>query len=398
MIKPELAQDPKAYLTSKLPTETLEAIRAFWTDFTAAEQKILTFFEDEKSFDLLAFMSERLERIAPDIAFEFSRADQGLNVSFSSEQRDEIAVQTFAVVHLAPKLNNFRVYYLRSADRPEILKDLIEGRLQTPFQVKGWKIKESKGNLIDVEYFIEGKLLTRSQRFSQAVVALEILMGEAFVKARIGQIAEKNARGVLSRLIGRRDVPLDHQEVVAKLKATKERLLSTLPDKPHTNRYWNGSSRVLAIREAEEAEEYPFLDDLCIINIGREDVLQGLLMPGRFKSDRFSRFEESFCFIKMVAPEIREDSKLRGELEDKLSSALNADSAGGVFGSGTGFVYSYIFLAISDFEAAEKALKSVIGTESKIQHAWLMFLDFELHSWSAPLTAGSPPPPLQPTH
>lgn len=115
---------------------------------------------------------------------------------------------------------------------------------------------------------------------------------------------------------------------------------------------------------------------------------------GHLFSKRFSRFNETFCYLKLDG----KDAALEGfadkaAIEDALAAAFAGTGLGAVIGGGTGFRYSYIDLALIDVEKSIPLLRETLQRGRVAKRSWLLFYDDELAAEWVGIWPDSPEPP-----
>src|SRR5947209_12371590 len=108
------------------------------------------------------------------------------------------------------------------------------------------------------------------------------------------------------------------------------------------------------------------------------DVLQaayGAAGPRQFYSERFSRFGETFCYVKIDAAYGFAGSAFadRAKVEDALNAALRPEGIGCVISGGTGKRYAYIDIALSDLRRGCDVARQVLRDGRVPHHSWLLF-------------------------
>ena len=120
-----------------------------------------------------------------------------------------------------------------------------------------------------------------------------------------------------------------------------------------------------------------------------------------FYSERFSSFNELFCYVKIDGSVDLADEKFEDkvQIEDALDAALKKAKSGAVVGGGTGLRYSYVDLSLAD---PEQGIRQVISTlrEGKItKRAWILFFDdMYRYEWIGIWDDSPPPPALDTPH
>ncbi len=135
-------------------------------------------------------------------------------------------------------------------------------------------------------------------------------------------------------------------------------------------------------------------DDLLVAATMCPEMLRCYLSQELFDSQRFSRFGEVFCYLKLELAEADQERRVteRIQLEQVLDRALVPGRLGCVAGSGSGSTHVYIVLALVQLEAAtqlviKKAREAGVGTNS-----WLLYCDSVWRNEWTGIWPETPPP------
>ena len=86
----------------------------------------------------------------------------------------------------------------------------------------------------------------------------------------------------------------------------------------------------------------------------------------------------------------------REEIEDAINAVLKPFSFGCVIGGGTGKVYSYCDLALTDVRKGIQAIQTRLMAGNIHQRSWIQFFDSDLASEWVGIYDDTPPPPMPP--
>ena len=134
----------------------------------------------------------------------------------------------------------------------------------------------------------------------------------------------------------------------------------------------------------QEQKDYPRQSDIFIAKTMNFPLWQTAHSSQLFYSERFSKFGETFCYIKIDGSEGLEESKFedKAALEDALDSLLIKEQVGCLIGGGTGLKYSYIDLALTDLNKGVELVKEVLKEGNITKKSWILFYDSELeYEW-----------------
>jgi hypothetical protein len=118
-----------------------------------------------------------------------------------------------------------------------------------------------------------------------------------------------------------------------------------------------------------------------------------------FYSDRFSRCKETFAYVKIDGSNGLGGSRVsdRAGIEDALDTELASDKLGIHIGGGTGLMYSYIDLALTDLDRGVERARKVLRKLKVPERSWVLFFDADLAAEWVGVYPETPPPPAEPT-
>jgi hypothetical protein len=367
-----------------------DPIANWWDAFESAAPHIDGYFRGKEAFDLPAWMEEHLGAVHPELMWEFGPAvkGEGHRLVITPETRRDLRPLVREMLRRAPAIAGWEFYEYRL---PEELSDASRSVLgRTGGNLNGVHVAASPGhfNLVDLKYYFPADNFDEQEAAGIAFVATESLLGEEVLDRWIGAIEVEQGTAA-ERLI-----PLERlSEAVQSLIGE---VCATLPDRPwHEADLENALWSALEC-EPEAAEDYDGLEDLIAAVTVMPLMLQNALSNFLFDSQRYSRFGERFCYLKIDGSSRLEHSDFadRGEIEDAINAVLRPTGLGSVVGGGTGLRYSYIELALTDIEAGWQLMSTVLSNGRLPKRTWLLFHDAELAGQWYRLYDDTPEPPL----
>jgi hypothetical protein len=265
----------------------------------------------------------------------------------------------------------------------------VEGRVGV--NVRGARIaaRGARGRKVDLSLALPPQQASQDQLHHGAFVATESLLGEETLDAWIGgiELAQPNAdlRGFL---------PLERaQETIS---AVLRSFYEQLPQQP---RYITSEdSKVISyqLQPQRGLSEYPGRSDLIVGSTCRQEVMEASVHHQLFNSKCHTRCQERFCYIKIDVSEVPSDRRVefRAQLEDPLAAALTQAKVGGQIGGGSGIMYSYIDLALTNVMQALPIIRQVLSTQRAPLRTWLLFLDNDFEYEWLGVYPQTPPPPV----
>ena len=124
------------------------------------------------------------------------------------------------------------------------------------------------------------------------------------------------------------------------------------------------------------------------------DLVSATFSCEPFYSERFSRCNETFCYLKIDSKSADEIGfQDREDMEEAARYALEAEDTGAIIGSGTGLRYTYLELALTDVKRATAALRRAMSEGNVSRRSWILFHDADLADEWIGIYDDSPPPP-----
>jgi hypothetical protein len=370
---------------------TIERIDKFWGWF-------------ERSFGQSGelVMSPDNYRCARSVSQELSKVHKALGWELSPKVNDErrfvvtpeashfLHPMVETMLERAPKMPDFRFMACREPVEPECVESAVTGRAGRWIPDIRIEAKITEHNSIDLT-FVSNEFRGQNNKkdLLYCFVLCEVVFGQSVLEQWIGELQTWSMKpGLLKRMrsfIGLPSVEgsagnasdketcglIELREEVDRLK---QEILSKLPGRPFWQQDPEQVSRTLLTFEGAPTGR------LTCATMAHQ-VFQGLIgLPRCFSCERFSRFGETFCYLKIdeSATVVTNETPDRGELEEAFDLALKKASVGCVTGGGWGPVYNFIDLALVDLDAAIPVLQTVSSELNLPKATWLRFLDTKL--------------------
>lgn len=370
--------------------DVLGRIDAWWRAFAEKADLIDGHFARGVELDLPAFMRERLHAVEPRLMWEFGPALKapGHRLVITPEAHRELRPMLDVLLSRAPALPRWEFYRYRLPEDVEMTYATVRARTKADFRGARVRLLKSEDSRVGLEY--QTPLCRHPEddaAESAAFVATETLLGEEILDTWIGEIRTAPLRKA-------EDVGLlPLERLKAAVDARIEGTLAALPDSPRYLLDRDASATTMYKMEAKEREDERH--DLYVALSDFPAFFQEAHGRGVFSSRRFSRFGETFCYLKIDTREVPNDEKIayRDSFERALSAALKPAEVGGCVGFGTGLYYSYIFLALMDVAEALPPLRRVLREMKAPPKSWLLFFDDELAEEWVGVWDETPPPP-----
>lgn len=373
-------------------------IDAWWKEFAKQAKRLDLVFTGEEEWDVPAWMDRHLQSIHSEIMWEFGPAVEcdGHRLVITPEGARHLRPLVNEIVARAPKIEGWE-FYTRRLDEPDfdMLQPTLDARASCNVSDGKVMLSASETRKIDCTfYFPNEEDLSAEDQAGPALIALETLVGEAFLDEWIGNINAIDQLPVKPKV---KPIPLE------RLRDTAFALADSIQDqlRPTTIRETFGPEEgewsSLSL-EPEENEDYPLRSDLIALGTLLTDVMLGQLNGQLFHSQCHSRCGETFVYLKIDGDTIEWEERVayRQAIADKIDEILRQAELGCVFGGGTGIRYLYIDIVVTDVRKTIVALRKGLASEDLPTRTWLLFFDDDLcGEWIGIDPTAEPPPVFQ---
>ncbi len=375
-----------------------ERIDAWWAEFSGKREDLDLHFRQKKQWDLPLWMATHLRAIHPKLAWEFGPGSSGGHrLVISPESLHHLRPMVDEILSRAPQFPGWEFHAYRQVEAMD--RALAAVKARTGGDVAGgcFKAAIGEGHRIDITfgYARSGWKALTGRRSAPAeedlgpfFVATECLLGEEMLDEWVGglQVSSKDAQG---------GAPLS--ELRPTMIRLIEQIRSGLRGQPWTAPLDSDAWSVIE-RTKHELPDCAGRADMYVATSPNVEMWKASVAEWYFASSRFSRFGETFCYVKIDGSEggLRgSDFKDKGDIEDALGAALRAENVGGVVGGGTGWRYSYVDLAVADVDRAIEVVRRVLQAGKLKKRAWILFLDTEWEREWVGVYDDSPPPSMR---
>jgi hypothetical protein len=365
----------------------------WWLAFQQQAPRIEELFSRHEQWDLAGWMQEHLGAIDPALMWEFGPAvrNKGYRLVITPESKAYLRPLVRSILARQPSVPNWEFYEYRLAEDLAGAEAAVTGRTGGALGDLRCEAQIGDFNRVDLS-FAAPSVPDRGEAFNVAFVATESLLGEETLDRWIGgidialpevDVSTFHPAGSLRSVVGER---------IAEIRAS-------LPATPWHELDLEGVGAAWSSFEIEPkvADHYPDQSDLFALVTPAPNVMQAVLSGGPFDSARFSRFGETFGYIKLegrCGPPQREVSG-RADLENAINAAIRPMKLGCSLGGGTGRKHTYIELALADVDAAWPILQRVLAAAGVPRQTWLLFHDATLATQWRGVYNDAPAPPMR---
>ena len=393
------------YAATRLPDEWKSTIDFFWEGFTNHADAIDRYFTDsDESVDPAEMTIALLKALPTQLLWEYGSGEAGGHrLTITSELNSDAHVLARAVMNRAPELPRWSFSDARSAENdPDFVRQAITVRTFTnDLAISGISFAEGYARTINVVAHASMPDTDASLAAGQGEMFMSAWLGEYGERLWLGEFLSEQVFYPKKKFLGRLKLskPLDVAAVGGKLDALIASLKEKSPMEPWSSVDLENASWA-SMNGNPKGEDFLWRDDTIAAISAYADVTLASLQGDRFRSERFSRHGETFCFLKIDGSE--DDPIGRFEDRDGIEIALNEllqpSGLGAAIGGATGARYTYIDLALVDLENSIEAVCSLLREGNLTRRAWLHFNDDGLDDFWVPVWPDAPAPPLRTRH
>jgi len=383
----------------------LLSIDAWWAELVRRAGDLDRVFRQDLEMDLPGWMHEHLGGVDDRLCWEFgpSLRGDGHRLVVTAESHSELRPLVTTLLERAPSLPDWEFYPYRPRESVEEALRTVEGRVGRRYDDVQARVVPGEHNRVDITFRSAAFPSAEDESATRAAFILtESLLGEEALDQWVGAIGVEPAPRPGPRLLGEEQPPAEEGELLAldgvqpafaaRVAAIQEGLPGTPWYEVDTENHPWSSFEVEA--EEQEQDDWPGRSDL-IAGITPFVELAQAIFDGSFRSKRFSRFGETFCYLKFDGIDGLDPAHFadRGELERAIDEVLMPARLGRTIGGGTGQRYSYVELALADVERVLPLLRARLQAGKVPRRSWLLFHDCELAEEWVGLYDDTPPPP-----
>lgn len=379
--------DPKDISEGQARAAVEARISDWWRAFEGVAPRLGALFSGRDRWDLPAWMIEHLGAIDPALMWEFGPGMRGGHrLVITPERERQLRPLTGAIVERAPVLSGWEFYTHRLAESVGDALATVQGRVGTDFASFRVTVRETADAGVDLVFWSRAfEKLGAKAAGDAAFVAAEALLGEEVLDSFVDAIEAAPKPG-----------PGDDVELGA--------LASTVADKTESGRarlcpapFGERADMAATLWKLDPPErpDYTHQHDLFVGKSTLPEMWMRAHSNRVFSSARFSRFGETFCFVKLDGSQGLDKGGFadKSEIEDALDAALQPAGLGAHVGGGTGRRYSYVDLALRDVDRAIPLIREVLRSGRAPRRTWLLFFDDALRDEWVGIWEDTPQPP-----
>jgi hypothetical protein len=384
--------DPNDVHEAQRQRAVIGLIDRWWDAFAKRADDLDALFSGAHEWDLPQWMNTYLQAINPGIMWEFGCAvcTTGHRLVLTPEAAKHLRPLVTTILERAPSLENWEFYPYRLRESVKEAQLIVEARVEGDLTGTVARVTRGQHNLVDLTYYSPTTKSNEDQQaFSNALVATETLLGEELLDKWVGVIEVAPLADADPESL----VPLDR--LGSEVDAAIAGIQGDLPASPHFDRVedatWSGFEL-----EPQPADDYPAQSDMFVGKSANKALWIAAHVNEAFYDERFTRCQETFCFVKMDGSQALDEERFAdtAELEDALDEGLRAERLGCQIGGGTGLRYSYVDLALADLERGIAAVRDRLRADDVPRRSWIQFFNSDLAAEWIGVYDDSPPPPM----
>jgi len=393
------------YAAERIPDEWKNAIDFFWEGFAKHADSIDRHYTDgDESVDPIRTTIALLKALPIELLWEYGPGEAGGHrLAITSELDKDAHVLARAVANRAPDLPRWTFADAREAERdPAYMSQYITNRTPSDaLEISDVTFSEGDARTIDVVAHAIAPETDASLAVWQAEMFMSVWLGEHSERVWLGDFLSENVVFPKRNFL-RRPKPSRNFDVEA-IGRRLDDLIATLKEKTSVEP-WSSvdilSAEAYSLSGQPSGDDFRWRNDTITATSAFADVTLASLQGNRFRSERFSRHGETFCFLKIDRSEVDSSMRVedRAKIEDPLNHFLQSNGLGAAFGGATGIRYSYIDLALVDLENSVDTVFSLLREIDLTRNAWLHFNEDGLKDFWQPVWPDAPAPPLPTRH
>jgi hypothetical protein len=356
--------------------------------------------------DVAGWMREQVDKLSPSLEWELGPSAAGHRLTITAAWERQFAPLAAAIAARAPQSPRWLFTSARPPASDQWALATFRGRGATNLELDSFRFRARRGphNTVAVECWWANRGAPEdAKNRALAHLATEVLLGEETFHQWVGPVTTKPrpVGGLLGRFF-KDKAPVEMlpgAELQSRVGDVIDEIRSSLPDQPLAR--WEPPpdaeggpvGRAFKISPPPPTQDdYAARHDLLVASAPSAFVplFEATLAP--FQSCRFSRFGETFCYLK-VDQRNGWGFAERNAAQDALNAALEAAGLGRTLFGGTGKIYSYLHLALTDVPRAMEMICPILQERGADRRSWLLFHDLDLVDEWIGVWPDSPAPP-----
>lgn len=372
-------------------TQSLARIAAWWDAFVAAVPDLERGAREGPPEPVRAWLDAQLAAVDPNLRGEVHVGEEGgYTLVVTPETHFHLRPMVQTLLQRAPDVTGWKV----RGDRPALAAEAALARVKAETG-HGLTMATALPQIgarhrVDLQFQMKLALTDGAAARVAAAALTRHLLGEDLYYQWVADIdvSEPIREAGWDRFL----LPQRLRPVVMNLI---ESITKQLPDRPYYQIHTRELESIPYKLDPAPAEDYGGQDDLVVGTNYIPDFRRAINGKYPFFSSNYSRYGETFCYLKIDAGELSMDERLvrRQKWEERIHVPLRKSEAGRIVGSGTGLRYFYYEIAMTDLQKTVETIRKALLHKGLPDRSWLLFYDAELAGEYVGLRSGSPPPP-----
>jgi hypothetical protein len=354
---------------------TMKRIQTFWKQLQADAPMLIQSTRNSDSSKLVDWMDKYLGEIDQHMMWEFGPSVNAPNVfrlCLSTEGRNELEPIMSTIVNGAPPISGLKLIAGRERMPSSNVSTMFATRAPSSnlgeISMPPYTVKCTPNQINQIDVVVGSPTFSDKTKDVDRQIAFlitDLVLGENDTDKWLGAIIAEPTTT---------PIPKFQPEASAKsfyeaFQKAKEKIRDAMPAAPY-----------YAIAKPEGAGLCKMPGNRLTLRGYFDPVTNALINPADFRSERYSKNNERFCYLRVTDVRGMENVEKRDVVENDLDDKLRAAKVGCIVGSGFGGQRTVYFdMCISDFDKAIPLLRTYCAKKNLAKKATLLFYDADWH-------------------
>jgi hypothetical protein len=324
-------------------------LETFWTSF---KQNAAAISNDQQF--TVSWVRDHLDELQKGLLWEIVPSiTGGSNLTITCEHQYNLRPLVDEIIRKAPDVEGWSFSSTRPPVPQSAWASVFHSKTAKSFPSCTVRCLPAELNFIDIEFCFganESKLTLK-----ELFALVEIILGEEFLQVWVGDI--RYDKKFFGNLFGSKSQLIELANLRSHCNMLSEKILEG--STPPSFYFEQPAAKTGALINLSGHAEMRAMDRLTASTFYPQ-ILQAAL-AGRFWSKRYSRHDETFCYLKIEA---QKDVEERSEAQGCLDNLLRTQKLGCVWGGGAGMNSAFIDLVLADFDKSMPILKEFMSSQS----------------------------------
>jgi hypothetical protein len=392
--------DPSNETEIMYKKRTIHDIDQFWNEFAKNADRLSREWAAKNREAAIDWFCANIKRVHEELSWECAKVENSeLCLVITPESDHHLRPIVNTMLERAPQISGWRFDSYRSnhpLSQIGPLDRIGDSRITGDWSDLRFNANTSQMNVVDLALF--------SDRFTgeglgQGFSLCELLLGEELLEKWVGVIDAHRLKPTLMQKVtnlftkekhSASDGSLPFEQVDKQVRELRDGIISSLPEQPYY-KIDLGEEILMCIKPKPNTE----LPSRITFRTTLPNLIDAINHRSLFHSERFSRFDERFCYLRILGDvPITADTELRSDLTKNINDVLRKQEAGCCIGGGGGNESAYIDLILTNVETSVEILREFAAEHDLPKTSWLLFHESDLCAEWIGLHSDSPVPTL----